>query len=163
MPKDFTLDRVGLGPVRLRVRHGGSGPAVLLLHGHPRTPTTWHRVAPLLAEHFTVACPGTRGYGESSKPSKTDELYSKRVMAQGCMDLMRTLDEAEFDAGNKVRCPTLALWAVHDDLDDLHGDVLGVWREWAHDVRGRRIESGHHMAEEASEALADELIHFFTA
>jgi len=44
----FTLDRVDLGGAVLRVRHGGSGSPVLLLHGHPRTHTTWHRVAPLL-------------------------------------------------------------------------------------------------------------------
>jgi len=50
----FTLERVG----GLRVRHGGAGPAVLLLHGHPRTHTTWWRVAPLLVSAgFTVVCP----------------------------------------------------------------------------------------------------------
>jgi haloacetate dehalogenase len=49
MFEGFTLDRVDVGEVVLRVRHGGSGPPVLLLHGHPRTHTTWHRVAPLLA------------------------------------------------------------------------------------------------------------------
>jgi pimeloyl-ACP methyl ester carboxylesterase len=45
----FALDRVRVGDVSLRVRHGGSGPPVVLLHGHPRTHTTWRRVAPLLA------------------------------------------------------------------------------------------------------------------
>ena len=45
----FALDHVDVGDVTLRVRHGGSGPPVVLLHGHPRTHATWHRVAPLLA------------------------------------------------------------------------------------------------------------------
>ncbi|MGI8450513.1 MAG: alpha/beta fold hydrolase [Streptosporangiaceae bacterium] len=64
----FQLDRVGVGGVKLRVRYGGRGPAVLLLHGHPRTHTTWHRVAPPLARDHTVVCPDLRGYGQSSKP-----------------------------------------------------------------------------------------------
>ena len=51
----FELSHVDVGTAVLRVRHGGSGPAVLLLHGHPRTHTTWHRVAPRLVEHgFSV-------------------------------------------------------------------------------------------------------------
>jgi len=53
----FSLDRIDTGEAVLRVRHGGSGPPLVLLHGHPRTQTTWHRVAPLLARDHTVACP----------------------------------------------------------------------------------------------------------
>jgi haloacetate dehalogenase len=60
----FTLDRIHVGGVALRVRYGGAGPPVLLLHGHPRTHMTWHRVAPLLARTHTVMCPDLRGYGE---------------------------------------------------------------------------------------------------
>jgi len=45
----FALDHVDVGDVTLRVRHGDSGPPVVLLHGHPRTHATWHRVATLLA------------------------------------------------------------------------------------------------------------------
>jgi haloacetate dehalogenase len=63
----FTLTRVTVGEVTLRVRYGGRGPALLLLHGHPRTHTTWYRVAPLLADRYTVVCPDLRGYGESTK------------------------------------------------------------------------------------------------
>ena len=57
MFEGFTLERIDVGDAELRVRHGGSGPAVLLLHGHPRTHVTWHQVAPRLAEQFTVVCP----------------------------------------------------------------------------------------------------------
>ena len=66
---------------------------MLLLHGHPRTHATWHRVAPLLARSHTVICPDLRGYGESSKPATTDDHapYSKRAMAADCLDLMRAL------------------------------------------------------------------------
>ena len=62
----FSLEMVDVGEATLRVRHGGAGPAVLLLHGHPRTHTTWYRVAPLLAPAHTVVCPDLRGYGQSS-------------------------------------------------------------------------------------------------
>ncbi|MDK1476205.1 alpha/beta hydrolase [Streptomyces sp. 549] len=85
--------------VRLHVRHGGSGPPILLLHGHPRTHATWHRVAPrLAAAGYTVVCPDLRGYGRSSKPA-TDARhlpYSKRAMAGDCTALMRVLGHERF-------------------------------------------------------------------
>ena len=62
----FQLDRVDVGEVTLRVRYGGEGPPVVLLHGHPRTHTTWHRVAPQLSRSFFVVCPDLRGYGQST-------------------------------------------------------------------------------------------------
>jgi len=98
MFEGFALDRVDTGEAVLRVRHGGSGPPVLLLHGHPRTHATWHRVAPLLAERFTVICPDLRGYGESSKPPTTADHapYSKRAMAADCVALMRILGHDRF-------------------------------------------------------------------
>ena len=94
----FELERIDVGETVLRVRYGGSGPAVLLLHGHPRTHATWHRVAPLLAEGHTVVCPDLRGYGESSKPPTTPdhEPYSKRAMARDCIALMQSLGHDRF-------------------------------------------------------------------
>ncbi|WP_031079130.1 alpha/beta fold hydrolase [Streptomyces sp. NRRL S-118] len=95
---DFTLEHISLDEVSLRVRHGGTGPAVLLIHGHPRTHTTWHRLAPLLAQEYTVVCPDLRGYGQSSKPP-TDgrhETYSKRRMAADCLRLMTALGHETF-------------------------------------------------------------------
>ena len=87
------------GGVSLHGRSGGSGPPVVLLHGHPRTHTTWYRVAPLLvAAGHTVVCPDLRGYGRSSKP-KTDpyhEPYSKRAMAADIRALMRGLGHERF-------------------------------------------------------------------
>ncbi|MEU4526186.1 alpha/beta hydrolase [Amycolatopsis sp. NPDC024027] len=287
MFEGFRLDHVDVGEVTLRVRHGGSGPPVLLVHGHPRTHTTWHRVAPRLAERFTVVCPDTRGYGGSTKPP-TDEdhtPYSKRVMAADCVALMRHLGHEEFfvaghdrgayvatrlaldhpdvvcgaaildavpigealarcdarfarewyhwfffaqpekpervitadpdawydvgtrntperlgeenfadfhravhdpatvtamledyraglgidrahddvdrAAGRRITCPALVLWSGDDDLEDLYGDVLAVWRPWASDLRGHAIESGHHVAEENPAALATALSAFF--
>ena len=81
-----------VGEATLRVRHRGSGPPLLLLHGHPQTHMMWHAVALRLAERFTVVAPDLRGYGESSKPATTPEHepYSKRAMARDQVALMRS-------------------------------------------------------------------------
>ena len=104
----FALERIDVGDAVLRVRHGGSGPPVLLLHGHPRTHATWHRVAPLLASEYSVVCPDLRGYGESSKPTTTPdhEPYSKRAMARDCLRLMRALGHERFAARATIAAPT---------------------------------------------------------
>ncbi|MEU2664784.1 alpha/beta hydrolase [Micromonospora sp. NPDC007220] len=93
MFEGFTLERIDVGEVQLRVRHGGSGPPVVLLHGHPRTHATWHRVAPLLAREHTVICPDLRGYGGSSKPSSDPghTTYAKRAMARDVVGLLDAL------------------------------------------------------------------------
>ena len=66
-------------------RVGGSGPAVVLLHGFPETHACWHRIAPALAEHFTVVCLDLRGYGASYAPrGDGSTTYSKRQMACRC-------------------------------------------------------------------------------
>ncbi|MFV2115830.1 alpha/beta fold hydrolase [Micromonospora sp. LOL_025] len=93
MFEGFTLERIDVGEVRLRVRHGGSGPPVVLLHGHPRTHATWHRVAPLLAREHTVICPDLRGYGGSSKPPSDPghTAYAKRAMARDVVGLLDAL------------------------------------------------------------------------
>ncbi|TYC16152.1 alpha/beta hydrolase [Actinomadura syzygii] len=274
----FTMERIDVGEVELRVRHGGAGLPLLLLHGHPRTHATWHKVAPVLADEFRVVCPDLRGYGKSSKPQTDADHtpYSKRAMAQDMVNLMRALGHEEFavaghdrgslvafrtamdhpevvtalipmdglpvvehlercdarfaaewwhwwffgqtdkpaeriisadpdawytatdehmapeawddfreaihdpatvhamleeyraglgidrrhdeddrHAGRRVRCPTLVLWSSKDDLEDLYGDPVRIWENWADDVRGHSIDSGHHMAEEAPEPVAD--------
>lgn len=278
MFEGFALERIDVGEAELRVRHGGSGPPLLLLHGHPRTHVTWHRVAALLASELTVVCPDLRGYGESSKPPTTPdhEPYSKRALARDMLTLMHLLgheqfavgghdrgsyvafrlaldhpdsvtklavmdsvpiaealarcdarfasawwhwfflgqtqkpaervidadpdawytatpehmgleafadfhraihdprtvhamcedyraglgidrahDEEDRAGGRRVRCPLLVVWSKHDDLEDLYGDPVAIWRSWADDVRGGvTIESGHHMAEEAPAEVA---------
>lgn len=280
----FTLEQIEVGEVELRVRHGGDGPPLVLLHGHPRTHATWHRVAASLAPRFTVVCPDLRGYGRSTMPPTREDhaQSSKRAMAQDVAGLMRRLGHERFgvvghdrgsavayrlaldhpdavtrlavldcipiaehlaraDArfalawwhwfffgqlekpaervinadpeawyantaehmgaeahadlwqalrdpqvvhgmledyraglgvdraadvedrarGTKITCPMLVGWSTLDDLEELYGDVVAIWREWATDVRGVAIHSGHHMAEEAPDELAAELLAFF--
>lgn len=76
--------------VRLRTRVAGEGPPLLLLHGHPQTQAMWHRVAPALAERFTVVLMDLRGYGDSSRPEPDagHAAHSKREMARDALAVM---------------------------------------------------------------------------
>jgi haloacetate dehalogenase len=285
MFEDFELSFVDAGEATIRVRRGGSGPPLLLLHGHPQTHVMWHRVAPRLAREFTVVAMDLRGYGDSSKPETTPdhEPYSKRAMARDAVAVMRQFGFERFDVaghdrggrvayrlaldhpervrklatldilptgehfrradmkfglgywhwfflaqpyplpekmigadpdwffagrpnrGNvhapealddylrcyrnpatihaacedyragasydfaldeadrgrkKIAAPLLALWAGRGEVGKWY-DVLSVWRDWADDVRGGPIDSGHFMAEEAPDATYEALWSFF--
>jgi haloacetate dehalogenase len=95
----FTDEMVNLGDVQLRVRLGGDGPPLLLIHGHPRTSATWHRVAPrLAAAGYAVVCPDMRGYGQSSRPRIRDDhrQQAKRAVADDLAALMMQLEHDQF-------------------------------------------------------------------
>ncbi len=281
----FTEDLVDVGEARILARHGGEGPPVLLLHGHPRTSATWHRVAPRLVDAgYTVVCADLRGYGRSIGPPPVPDhtAHSKRAVAgdmvrvmahlghdrfalvghdrgsyvalrlaldepdrvsalalldgipisehldrmgadfatrwwhwfffaqpdipervimadpdawyHGDPDRMGADNHAEFRAatrdpavvramledyragltidaahersdraaGRRLAMPLLVLWSLRDDLGDLYGDPLAIWRDWATDVRGHGIDSGHHMAEDAPAELAAALTAFLS-
>jgi haloacetate dehalogenase len=83
--------------VTLRGRHGGSGPPLLLLHGHPQSHAMWHRVAPALAEKFSVVMMDLRGYGDSDRPASSEHSHSKRMMASDAIAVMQQLGFAQFD------------------------------------------------------------------
>ena len=74
---------VDRGPVRLAGRRAGQGQPLLLMHGHPQTMAMWHRVAPQLAQRFSVVMMDLRGYGDSSRPEAGPDnvAYSRREMA----------------------------------------------------------------------------------
>jgi len=62
---------VEVGGLSLLIRQGGSGRPVLVLHGHPPTSATRHRVAPLLVEQRqTVICADLSGYGRSENQNR---------------------------------------------------------------------------------------------
>lgn len=92
----FEQRRLSVNGIELNCRVGGQGPALLLLHGHPQTHVMWHRVAPRLAERFTLVAADLRGYGDSAKPEAGAEAYSKRTLAQDNVELMRRLGHERF-------------------------------------------------------------------
>lgn len=94
--KPFDLD---VGDTVIHGVSAGSGPPLLLLHGYPQTHLMWHRVAPALAEGFTVVAPDLRGYGASGKPASVDDhaSYSKRAMASDMLKVMALLGHERFD------------------------------------------------------------------
>jgi haloacetate dehalogenase len=105
--------------VRIHAIVGGDGPPLLLLHGHPQTHAIWHKVAPVLAQRFTLVLADLRGYGDSSKPAgEADHAnYSKRTMARDMLSVMRELGHERFavmahDRGARV---THRLAADHAD------------------------------------------------
>lgn len=277
MFEGFTVEDVQVDRARLRVRHGGEGPPVLLLHGHPRTGATWHKVAPRLVEAgLTVVCPDLTGYGASRGPAPSPDhsAHSKRAVAGDMAQLMTALEHDRFhlvghdrgsyvalrlaldhedridrlalldcipisehlaraDArfaslwwhwfffaqpdtpervinadpdswyegdpgimgaenyaewraatrnpdvvramledyragltidrqheeddrrhGRRLTMPLLVLWSLQDDLEDLYGDPLRIWHDWAVQATGHGIDSSHHVAEEAPDELA---------
>lgn len=105
MFEGFDLETIEVGEIRVRTRIGGAGPPVLLLHGNPQTHVMWHRVAPALADRFTVVAPDLRGYGLTSKPKPTSDRanYSKRVMAMDQISLMQGLGHRRFSVAGHDR------------------------------------------------------------
>lgn len=95
----FTLKHVAVDGGDVRLRAGGDGPPILMLHGNPQTHAMWHRVAPQLAERFTVICPDLRGYGQSFKPTAgpDNREYAKRAMAADMVQVMDALGFKSFD------------------------------------------------------------------
>jgi len=90
---DFQQDRITTTGAEINLRRAGEGPPLLLLHGYPQTHVMWHKIAPALAERFTVVLTDLRGYGDSAKPPGGDnhEAYSKRAMAQDQVEVMTAL------------------------------------------------------------------------
>ena len=119
MFEGFALDRADLGDVTIRYRVGGFGSPVVLLHGHPRTHTTWHAVAPLLAREHRVVCPDLRGYGGSSAPPDQPDhaQASKRAMAADVVALMRRLGHDRFTVVGHDRGGPVAFRAAMDHPD----------------------------------------------
>ena len=110
MFEGFERKRIDVGDdVTINCVVGGQGPAILLLHGYPQTHAEWARVAPILAERYTVVCGDLRGYGDSSKPRCLPDRsnYAFRAMAADQVKLMQALGHERFhvaghDRGGRV-------------------------------------------------------------
>src|SRR5712671_4400349 len=82
----------------IRLRHGGSGPPLLLMHGNPQNHVCWHKVAARLAQHYHVILPDLRGYGDSSlpDPGPSNVNFSFREMARDLVEVMEQLGYGRF-------------------------------------------------------------------
>jgi haloacetate dehalogenase len=127
----FTLTDIETSGARIRLRHGGNGPPLLLLHGNPLTHVSWHKVAPRLAEHFHVVAADLRGYGDSSAPPEEPGSvnYSFRAMAQDQVEVMAALGHSRFfvaghDRGGRTTHRKLKLTA------NLNHIPPAIWDEY---------------------------------
>jgi haloacetate dehalogenase len=143
----FTLAQVDGAGARINLRHGGSGPPLLLLHGNPLTHFMWHKVAPRLAEHYTVVASDLRGYGDSEKPGggANHENYSFRAMADDQVEVMRKLGFEKFyvaghDRGGRaahrmaIDHPGKVLKVAFLDIVPTHHVLNNITKTWAVDA-----------------------------
>jgi haloacetate dehalogenase len=102
MFKNHTSHRVAANGIIInaRVSDDRSKPPLLLLHGHPQTHVIWHKVAPTLAQHFTLVAADLRGYGDSDRPPSDASVnhapYSKREMAKDMIAVMAHFGFSKF-------------------------------------------------------------------
>ena len=87
----FAGKRIETAGATIWTARAGSGPPLLLLHGHPQTHMAWHKIALRLTEHFTIVLADLRGYGDSSKPAggENHEHYAPRALAADQIAVMR--------------------------------------------------------------------------
>ena len=109
MFEGFEHRQIKTAGATINVLKGGKGPPVLLLHGYPQTHVMWHKIAPRLANDFSLVLPDLRGYGDSSKPPDGEDHfgYSKRATAQDQVEVMEQLGFKHFavvghDRGGRV-------------------------------------------------------------
>jgi haloacetate dehalogenase len=146
MFENFKQTRIDTAGARINLRYGGSGPPLLLLHGNPLTHVMWHKIAPRLAENFTVVATDLRGYGDSSKPDGgVDHIgYSFRAMAQDQVEVMTTLGFDAFDVCGHDRGGRVAHRMALDhparvrrvaflDIVPTHHMMNNIKKQWAVD------------------------------
>lgn len=122
---------------RIFVRLGGKGPPLLLLHGYPQTHVMWHRVAPALADHFSLVIADLPGYGRSDIP-ETDTNhtpYTKRAMGNAMVAVMEKLGHAKFCLAGHDRGGRVAYRLALDHPDKVERvavlDILPTYDYWA--------------------------------
>jgi haloacetate dehalogenase len=94
----FEQRRIKTSGAEINLVTGGGGPPLLLLHGYPQTHVMWRKIAPRLAEEFTLVIPDLRGYGDSATPPAGPDFaaYSKRALAQDQVETMHALGFERF-------------------------------------------------------------------
>jgi haloacetate dehalogenase len=147
MFEGFAVRDIETSGARIHLRHGGNGPPLLLLHGNPLTHVMWHKVAPRLAQDFTVVATDLRGYGDSGKPDGGPDHsgYSFRAMAGDQLEVMKALGFREFfvcghDRGARVAHrmaldhPERVRKVAFLDIVPTHHALTHIRKEWAVDA-----------------------------
>ena len=136
MLEDFEAAEIQTGETSIFVRHAGSGPPLLLLHGFPQTHLMWRSVAPILARRFEVVCADLRGYGRSGCPASTPDHvpYAKRAMALDMVAVMERLGFPRFAVAGHDRGGRVAYRLALDHPERVHRvavlDVLPTLEVW---------------------------------
>jgi haloacetate dehalogenase len=142
------LDMRTAGAV-IRLRHGGSGPPLLLLHGNPQNHVCWHKVAARLAQHYHVVLPDLRGYGDSSlpEPGPNHINYTFRAMAQDMVEMMEQLGYRRYFVAGHDRGARTAHRMALDHADRVTRiclmDIVPTYHVWTHTTKNWAIGSWH--------------------
>ncbi|MDP9138820.1 MAG: alpha/beta hydrolase [Pseudomonadota bacterium] len=135
-PEGFKQVSAQTGLATIFARTGGSGPALLLLHGFPQTHAMWHKVVPRLMRQFTCVIPDLRGYGFSSCPPNdhANFAYSKRAMAQDMVALMSSLGHERFAVVGHDRGGRVAYRMALDEPSRVRAvallDIISTYHMW---------------------------------
>jgi haloacetate dehalogenase len=122
-------------------------------------PDAWYGAGPALAERM-----GADNYADFLAAIHNPAVV--RAMLEDYragLAVDRAADDADRAADRRLACPVLVGWSTDDDLRQLYGDLLAIWRSWVQDanqLRGVPITSGHHVAEQAPAELAAALLDF---
>lgn len=149
MFEGFTRTRIATPGAEIVTVHGGNGPPLLLMHGNPFTHASWSKIAPRLAQRFTVVCTDLRGYGDSGKPpGGADHAgYSFRAMAEDQVAVMRALGFERFHAAGHDRGARVLHRMCLDHPDRVASaallDILPQHHLLNHVTRGWGIFSWH--------------------
>src|SRR6516164_9670235 len=133
----------------IRLRHGGSGPPLLLVHGNPENHTCWYKVAARLAQQYHVVLPDLRGYGDSSlpEPGSNNINYSFRAMAQDMIEVMENLGHQRFFLAGNDRGARTSHRLCLDHADRVMKlcllDMLPTYYEWTHADKNWAVRDWH--------------------
>ena len=113
------------------------------------------------------------GAADGRYPDEVMAVYRRALDAPGAVEAVcedyragATVDvehdEADREAGRRITCPLQVIWSANGALPRFYGDVLGVWKPWATDVRGTAIDASHFLVEDRPQETARELLGFLS-
>lgn len=145
----FRRERLRTRGAEINVAIAGEGPPLLLLHGNPLTHVSWHKIAPTLAETFTVIAPDLRGYGDSSKPDGEADhaAYTFRAMGEDFFEIMDHFGFDRFGVAGHDRGARVGFRMALDRPDRIERlaalDIVPTWNVLSNVTLGWGLEAYH--------------------